>query len=75
MQSTTKIIKKLVLLGLLSLGNVAVRAQDIKLDSVKAGEFDMGKMWTFDTPPAEYFKKTYNFSPDEKCLKKPGCLP
>lgn len=70
MQSTTKIIKKLGLLGLLSLGNVMVQAQDIKLDSVKAGEFDMGKMWTFDTPPAEYFKKTYNFTPDEKWFEK-----
>lgn len=70
MQSTTTIIKKLGLLGLLSLGNVMVQAQDIKLDSVKAGEFDMGKMWTFDTPPAEYFKKTYNFTPDEKWFEK-----
>lgn len=70
MQSSTKIIKKLSLLGLLSLGNVIVQAQDIKLDSVKAGEFDMGKMWTFDTPPAEYFKKTYNFTPDEKWFEK-----
>jgi len=70
MQSTTKIIKKLGLIGLLSLGNVVVQAQDIKLDSVKAGEFDMGKMWTFDTPPAEYFKKTYNFTPDEKWFEK-----
>lgn len=70
MQSTTKIIKKLGLIGLLSLGNVVVQAQDIKLDSVKAGEFDMGKMWTFDTPPAEYFQKTYNFTPDEKWFEK-----
>ncbi|MCF0057490.1 S46 family peptidase [Dyadobacter sp. CY356] len=70
MQSSIKIIKKLGLLGLLSLGNVMVKAQDIKLDSVKAGAFDMGKMWTFDTPPAEYFKKTYNFTPDEKWFEK-----
>jgi hypothetical protein len=70
MQSTTKIIKKLGLIGLLSLGHVVVQAQDIKLDSVRAGEFDMGKMWTFDTPPAEYFQKTYNFTPDEKWFEK-----
>lgn len=70
MQSTTKIVKKLGLIGLLFLGNGVVQAQDIKLDSVKAGEFDMGKMWTFDTPPVEYFKKTYNFTPDEKWFEK-----
>lgn len=26
----------------------------------------MGKMWTFDTPPTDYFKKTYAFTPDAK---------
>jgi len=70
MQSTTKIVKKLGLIGLLFLGKGVVQAQDIKLDSVKAGEFDMGKMWTFDTPPVEYFKKTYHFTPDEKWFEK-----
>lgn len=36
------------------------------LDTVKAGTFDNGKMWTFDYPPLDYFKATYNFIPDEK---------
>lgn len=36
------------------------------LDTVKAGTFDNGKMWTFDYPPVDYFKSTYNFNPDEK---------
>lgn len=35
------------------------------LDTVKAGRFDMGKMWTFEYPPTEYFEETYGFSPDE----------
>jgi hypothetical protein len=26
----------------------------------------MGKMWTFDYPPTEYFSSTYNFKPDQK---------
>jgi hypothetical protein len=48
----------------------ATYAQDIRTDTVKAGTFDMGKMWTFDTPPVEYFQKTYNFTPDAKWFEK-----
>ncbi len=33
------------------------------LDTIKAGKFDMGKMWTFEYPPIDYFQKTYNFNP------------
>lgn len=32
------------------------------LDTVKAGQFDNGKMWTFDYPPVDYFTKAYNFT-------------
>ena len=35
-------------------------------DTVKAGQFDNGKMWTFDFPPAEYFEKTYDFKPTQE---------
>ncbi|CCG99321.1 Peptidase S46 [Fibrella aestuarina BUZ 2] len=42
----------------------------INADTVKAGQYDMGKMWTFDTPPADYFKKTYGFTPDEKWFEE-----
>ena len=28
-------------------------------DTVQAGRFDTGKMWTFDNPPLEYFKEAY----------------
>jgi hypothetical protein len=35
------------------------------IDTVKAGTYDNGKMWTFDYPPTDYFKSTYNFSPDK----------
>ncbi|HEY6436626.1 MAG TPA: S46 family peptidase, partial [Ignavibacteriaceae bacterium] len=41
----------------------------LDLDTVKAGKFDMGKMWTFEYPPTEYFKETYGFSPDEEWFK------
>lgn len=35
-------------------------------DSAKGGPLDLGKMWTFDQPPKEFFSQTYNFKPDEK---------
>ncbi|GAB3323870.1 S46 family peptidase [Larkinella ripae] len=49
------------------LETVLVSAQTtLNPDTVKAGPFDMGKMWTFDTPPQDYFQKTYGFTPDQK---------
>jgi hypothetical protein len=51
------------------------------LEGIKAGQFDTGKMWTFDFPPIDYFKKTYGFNPDKawfekarlSALRLPGC--
>ncbi len=51
------------------------------VDTVKAGEFDTGKMWTFDYPPTDYFKQTYGFAPGAdwydkarlSALRLPGC--
>ena len=37
----------------------------LNLDTVKAGKFDTGRMWTFDYPPVKYFEKEYNFRPTE----------
>ena len=61
---------------------LSLRAQsNINVDTVKAQKFDTGKMWSFDYPPTEYFKKTYNFNADESwfenvrlsALRIPGC--
>jgi len=41
----------------------------LNLDTVKAGKFDTGKMWTFDYPPVDYFEKAYNFKPSEDWLE------
>jgi len=50
-------------------------------ETVKAGQFDNGKMWTFDFPPVDYFAKTYKFNPTKEwfdkarlaALRLPGC--
>jgi hypothetical protein len=40
--------------------------QGINLDTIKPGKFDTGKMWTFEYPPTDYLKETYNFVPTEQ---------
>ena len=39
-------------------------AQTVNPDTVRAGAFDMGKMWTFEYAPARYFSETYGFTAD-----------
>ncbi len=40
----------------------------LNLDTVKAGKYDTGKMWTFEYPPLNYFKEEYNFTPQQEWL-------
>jgi len=42
----------------------------LNLDTVKAQKFDMGKMWTFENLPLDYFEKEYNFTPTNEWLEK-----
>ena len=42
----------------------------VNLENVHAGQFDTGKMWTFDFPPMDYFAKTYNFTPSKEWFEK-----
>ncbi len=42
----------------------------LNLDTVKAQRFDMGKMWTFENPPLDYFEREYNFIPTNEWLEK-----
>jgi hypothetical protein len=36
----------------------------VDLDTVRAGQYDNGKMWTFEYPPLDYFEGAYGFAPD-----------
>lgn len=54
------------LLFIIALPVLLPAQHDIVADTVEAGAFDMGKMWTFDFPPKEHFKATYGFEPDDK---------
>lgn len=53
----------------------------LNLDTVKARNFDNGKMWAFDYPPIDYLKEKYNLKTDEEwfndvrlsALRLPGC--
>jgi Peptidase S46 len=40
----------------------------LNLDTVQAGKYDTGRMWTFEYPPIKYFKETYNFQPSKEWL-------
>lgn len=63
-----------LLTSLITIGcSVSTEAQSenqswLNLDTVKAGKFDTGRMWTFDFPPVDYFKEEYNFRPTDEWL-------
>ena len=47
--------------------NILAQSNDwLGLDTIKAGKFDTGKMWTFEFPPMDYFKSEYGFQPSQK---------
>jgi len=48
-----------LLLAVLFVSNFTL-SQNVNLDTVKAGKFDLGKMWTFEHAPVDYFEQTYN---------------
>jgi hypothetical protein len=42
----------------------------VDLDTVRAGPFDQGKMWTFEFPPVEYLAETYGLRPDDAWFER-----
>ncbi|MBU1821986.1 MAG: S46 family peptidase [Bacteroidetes bacterium] len=66
----TPLTLKKCLTALLLFTMLSVQGQIAPADTSKAQRFDMGRMWTFDTPPVEYFQEAYGFKPDEAWLRK-----
>ncbi|MHB1311189.1 MAG: S46 family peptidase [Gemmatimonadaceae bacterium] len=73
-----RLIRTLCALTLLP---AALAAQRPAADTNHAGRFDLGRMWTFEYTPAEYFSTTYGFTADSAwfararmaALRIPGC--
>ncbi len=42
----------------------------VALDTVQAGVFDQGKMWTFEFPPVDYIAQTHGFVPEEAWFER-----
>ena len=73
----------LVILSLSTLLPLSAQGQagGVDLDTVRAGRFDMGKMWTFENAPMDYFTESYGFNADQDwfdnaqlaALRIPGC--
>jgi hypothetical protein len=67
--------------ALLVLPLAAGAAQTPDTDTNRAGRFDLGRMWTFEYAPAQYFSETYHFTADSAwfararlaALRIPGC--
>ena len=68
-------------LALVTFVPAVLAAQRATPDAVTTGRFDLGKMWTFEYAPAEYFSTTYGFTADSAwfararlaSLRIPGC--
>ena len=65
-----------------AIGAAGLTAQGtVELDTISAGRFDYGKMWTFEYAPRDYFTETYGFEADDawferarlSALRIPGC--
>jgi len=67
-----KVILQLIVIQIIYILSVSHSQQyyGIDIDTVNAQKFDMGKMWTFENPPLDYFEQEYNFRPTDAWLEK-----
>ena len=65
----TRVIPPILLVAALAFSFPA-SAQQVDTGDVVAGRYDNGKMWTFDYPPVEHLRETYNFEPDAAWFEK-----
>ncbi len=54
--------KSASLIGILFISIWASAQTTLPVEEIKPGQFDQGKMWTFENPPYDYFNKTYGVS-------------
>ncbi len=90
--TAARIACALIMLGVLGFAPPSTVAQssdvfdqrvqnEVDRDTVTAGRFDDGRMWTFDHPPLDDFESRYGFRPDDAWLERarlgalriPGC--
>ncbi len=64
-----RFIINLLVLSLL-LVNSLTKAQNYFFDTTSVGKYDMGKSWTFDEFPKQYFKDRYGFNPTDEWIEK-----
>lgn len=64
-----RFIINLLVLSLL-LGNSLSKAQNYFFDTTSVGKYDMGKSWTFDEFPKQYFKDRYGFNATDEWIEK-----
>ncbi len=60
-------------LGVLATGTASGQGASpfgIDMDTVRAGRFDNGRMWTFEYPPASYLSEAYDFAPDSAWFQR-----
>lgn len=69
MSKIFRILLLCLFLTTFSLGNRLAAQTDFLTDTVTAGIYDMGKMWTFDYPPSDYFTSTYHFTADDEWFR------
>jgi hypothetical protein len=49
---------------------VSIASSSETIDTVLAGRFDWGRLWTFENPPLDYWEETYGFRPDSAWLAR-----
>ncbi|UCD24875.1 MAG: S46 family peptidase [Gemmatimonadota bacterium] len=77
----THVRRSFISLALFTALPISLTAQVAQQDTVETGQFDYGKMWTFEYAPSQYFTDTYGFDANAawfeqarlSAVRIPGC--